>query len=69
MHIMMTVTLVWSFASRSDGYSCCTCSTIASLRDQWNYLYLPDSQMVVVQVGCAEQGGGDHGCHLWTGQG
>lgn len=54
MHIMITVTLIWSFASRRDEYSCCTCSTIASFRDQWNYLYLPDSQMVVVQVGRAE---------------
>lgn len=66
---MITGTLIWPFVSCRDGHSCCTCSTIASPRDQWNYLYLPVSQVAIVQVSCAKPGGGDHRCHLWTGQG
>lgn len=61
--------LMSSFVSHSHGYLFYTCSAIASLRDQWNYLYLPVSQVAAVQVSCAEQGSGDHRCHLWTRQG
>lgn len=64
-----TFTLIWSSVSCRDGYFCCTCSTTAAFWDQWNYLYLPVSPVAIVQVSCAKQGGGDHRCHLWTGQG
>lgn len=66
---MVTVTLIWTLVFHRYGYSCCVCPTTASSRDQWNHLYLPDSHMASVQISSAEQGGGDHRCHLWTRQG